>query len=349
MTKRDDTPTPENALRNTPARMSARAGAPSGRTARIPQPQAKNGREAVQRRLVDGPAHPAARRPTQRRQAPADASAGTGLRRAAVVGALALALMFAIGVAAALQQCSPTADAGGAAATSANASANPYNPAGFSTENGRITYSENGQAKSQLGVDVSEHQGSIDWKAVAADGIRFAFVRVGARGYTAGNIAADACFSQNVDGAAVAGLDVGVYFFSQATTPEEARAEADFILQQLAGRYIALPVVFDHETVENPNARANNLGSDTLTACTKAFCERMEEGGYGTAVYGNAGDLARLSLSDLSGRPLWLAEYRTPYPTAQLDFAFWQYTDAGSVAGIEGPVDLNLRFIDARR
>ncbi len=135
---------------------------------------------------------------------------------------------------------------------------------------------------------------------------------------------------------------MGAYFFSQAVTVEEAREEAEFVLRLLAGRYLALPVAYDHEPVADGAGRANNMDRETLTACARAFCERLEQGGYGTMIYGNSGDMARYDRADLGGRPVWFAEYDAAQPHAQFDFAIWQYTNGGSVAGIDTAVDLNL-------
>lgn len=206
----------------------------------------------------------------------------------------------------------------------------------------RLAYRVDGEVRSQLGVDVSDHQGAIDWNAVAADGVDFAFVRVGNRGYTEGALYADARYAENIDNATSAGLDVGAYFFSQATSVEEAREEADFVLQLLAGRYLAMPVAYDHEPVADAAGRANNVDRETLTACARAFCERLEQGGYDTMIYGNSGDMARYDRAELGERPVWFAEYDSAEPHAQFDFAIWQYTNGGTVAGIATAVDLNL-------
>ena len=86
----------------------------------------------------------------------------------------------------------------------------------------------------------------------------------------------------------------------------------------------------------------------TRTACARAFCERLEQGGYGTMIYGNSGDMARYDRADLGGRPVWFAEYDAAQPHAQFDFAIWQYTNGGSVAGIDTAVDLNLLLPPAK-
>ena len=208
-------------------------------------------------------------------------------------------------------------------------------------------YDDDGQLISQLGVDVSDHQGDIDWEAVAADGIEFAMVRLGNRGYTEGTVYADDCAAENLDGAAAAGLELGAYFFSQATTEEEAVEEAQLALEVLDGRELDLPVVFDHEPMSDEGGRAADLEGEQLAACALAFCEVLEDAGYETMIYGNAEDIERFGDADLGGRPLWLAEYDVDAPSADFSFAMWQYTASGSVEGIEGEVDLNLLLVDA--
>ena len=261
--------------------------------------------------------------------------------RRVLVGLFALALLaLAAGLLAG--RCAGTPHAAAPAAY-----VSPYDWTGLERNGDRLAYYEDGALRSDLGVDVSSHQGAIDWPAVAADGVDFAIVRAGNRGYTEGALYADERFAENVDGAKAAGLATGVYFFSQAVTPDEAREEADFVLELLAGRPLDLPVAFDHEPVSDNAGRANHLTGPELAACARAFCERIEQAGYETLVYGNKRDIARFGGDDLDGRPVWFAEYDVAVPTGQFDFVMWQYTSAGTVAGISTRVDLNIRFAAA--
>lgn len=266
------------------------------------------------------------------------------MKRLKTIAAAALTALTLAGALGFMAACGPSSDAG---FTAASIYVSPYDWSGLERSGDRFAYYEDGELRSQLGVDVSDHQGSVDWNAVAADGVDFAMVRVGNRGYTEGSLYADARYAENVDGATNAGLDVGAYFFSQAVNVDEAREEADFVLELLAGRYLALPVAYDHEPVTDAEGRANNVDRETLTACARAFCERLEEGGYSTMVYGNSGDMARYDRSNLDDRPVWFAEYDAVQPHAQFDFALWQYTNGGTVAGIATSVDMNLRMTDA--
>lgn len=215
---------------------------------------------------------------------------------------------------------------------------------GLVWQDGRAYFEENGQVVSETGIDVSEHQGWIDWNAVSNDNIDFAYIRLGNRGYTEGVIFQDQYYEYNIDGAKDAGLDVGVYFFSQAINEEEAREEAEFVLEKLDGRTLDLPIAWDHEVVADSSGRANNIDRETLTQCARAFFEVIEAAGYDTILYGNTHDLERIDLEALGNEPVWLAEYDVDKPTPKLDLTMWQYTNGATVSGVDGAVDLDIRF-----
>ncbi|MCL2883271.1 MAG: glycoside hydrolase family 25 protein [Coriobacteriia bacterium] len=207
------------------------------------------------------------------------------------------------------------------------------------------SYEVTGTSSVQVGVDVSEHQGAIDWPKVAQNGIEFAFIRVGARGYAGGNIISDTQYQANMQGAKAAGLKVGVYFFSQATSAAEAEEEADFVLAALNGQVLDLPVVYDFETVDDSQGRANNLSSVERSIDARAFAERIEAAGYRVMIYGNAKDLLMYDLDLRSKYQFWFAEYNVLSPSYYgFDFAFWQFTSSGVIAGINTLVDLNIDF-----
>lgn len=195
------------------------------------------------------------------------------------------------------------------------------------------------------GIDVSYYQKDIDWEQVRQSGIEFAIVRVGFRGYgKAGRLVEDEYYEKNIEGALEAGLDVGVYMFSQAITVEEAEEEARFLLERIAKYDITMPVVYDWEEVEAEDARTNNMDARTLTDCTLRFCQVVEEAGYEAMVYFNRNQGSKLLyLEELTQYPFWLAAYtdRMPYPYR---VEIWQYTDRGRVPGIQGGVDINVMF-----
>ncbi len=220
----------------------------------------------------------------------------------------------------------------------------PYNFDNLKNEQGRFSYYEDGNLVSQTAVDVSDLQGKIDWERVSEDGIDFAMIRLGRRGYTEGNIYLDNCYYENVSGVQSEGMPFGVYFFSQAITEDEAIEEANFVIKHLSGSGISYPVVFDHEPIESADGRANNLSKNELTHITKAFCQKIEDAGYTPMIYGNAFDMERLNLNDLKGIDVWYAEYESSQPTGQFDFAMWQYSSTANVSGINTQADLSILF-----
>lgn len=217
-----------------------------------------------------------------------------------------------------------------------------FEAAQFVESGGFIGYS--GPDRAKRGIDVSDHQGDIDWTAVAADGVEFAMLRVAYRGYTEGTITLDTKFAQNVQGARANGIEVGVYFFSQALTEEETREEAKVAIEAMKGLDITYPVVFDWEDIPHAEARTDMVDGATLTANAKAFCQTVEQAGYTAGVYFNqVFGYQKYDLLELKDYVFWLAEYKAA-PTFYYAFDFWQYTDDGTVGGIGTPVDVNLSF-----
>ena len=223
---------------------------------------------------------------------------------------------------------------------------NSYDAACFSLSDGRMRYDMPG-ADTRAGIDVSVYQGDIDWEAVKADGIDFAIIRLGFRGYgSTGSMNLDANFIANIEGATAAGLDVGVYFFSQAITPEEAAEEAEFVLHYLDGRELAYPVVFDWEVIGKTTARTYGLDTQTLCESANVFCSMIEDAGYEAMIYITSyAGYVKYDLSKVLEYDLWFAQY-ADVPTFYYDFAMWQYSSTGRVDGIEGDVDLNISFVD---
>ncbi|MGI5857547.1 MAG: glycoside hydrolase family 25 protein [Candidatus Merdivicinus sp.] len=224
-------------------------------------------------------------------------------------------------------------------------SKNSYDWSNLVRENGRLYYRPEDGPEALTGIDVSTHQGKIDWEKVAADGIDFAMIRLGLRGYgQSGVLKLDDRFEENLKGAAEAGLAVGVYFYSQAITVEEGIEEAELVLDTLSGRQLDFPVVFDQEEVFAADARTDDLDSVMATDIAIAFCDRVAEAGYQPMIYANTKwFIAQMDFSRLDKYGKWLAQYyRTPFFPYQ--FQMWQYTSTGTVDGIDGDVDLNLYF-----
>ena len=201
------------------------------------------------------------------------------------------------------------------------------------------------------GLDVSAHQKEIDWRRVAATGMDFAMIRAGYRGYTQGTIRKDEYFDYNMRNALANGLEVGVYFFSQALTPAEAEEEARLVLEWIQDYPVTYPVVFDWERQDKDDSRTQGAGGNTVTACALAFCKVISDAGYTPMTYGSPSKIYKdsLMLDRLQEYPaFWLAHYTID--TAPTSFRYrynmWQYTSSGRVDGIEGNVDLNICLTD---
>ncbi|MCD7819833.1 MAG: lysozyme, partial [Lachnospiraceae bacterium] len=156
------------------------------------------------------------------------------------------------------------------------------------TSDGRYVSYEDDVYTSRVGIDVSYHQGEIDWQKVKDDGITFAFIRIGYRGYgERGLLCEDTKALEYIEEASQAGIDVGVYFFSQAINEEEALEEAEFVINQLQGIELQLPVVYDPESILDDEARTDDVSGEQFTKNTVVFCERIREAGYEPMIYSN--------------------------------------------------------------
>lgn len=210
----------------------------------------------------------------------------------------------------------------------------------------RMKYYENGSQVSYVGVDVSKLQDYIDFVKVKRAGIDFVMIRVGARGYGTGQLIVDDYFNENIKRATDAGLDVGVYFYSQAITKEEAVEEANLVLENLGEYSISYPVAFDMELVPNDTARIDGLSRSERTDIAKTFLDTIEEAGLKTVIYGDKEWLIKeIDMSKLTAYDVWYAE-EADIPDYPYKFTMWQYSTRGSVDGIAGTVNLNISFID---
>ena len=221
--------------------------------------------------------------------------------------------------------------------------------ANFENENiiaseGFLEYKVDGQTQSVKGIDVSKFQGDIDWQKVADSGVKYAMIRLGLRGYETGKLVTDENFKANVEGATAAGIDVGVYFFTQAINPAEAREEAEYVLNEIDGYNITYPIAIDVEDLYNDKARSYNQSKESRTECAIAFMDAIKAAGYNPAIYGNLNTFTKLvEVNKLGEYDKWFALYDTqiyfPY-----EITVWQYSDKGRIDGIEGDVDLNITF-----
>ena len=211
---------------------------------------------------------------------------------------------------------------------------------------GRMVYSD-ASVSLLHGIDVSVFQGDIDWNRVRSDGIDFAFIRVGGRGYGPNGVMfEDEKFYENCQNACNAGLDVGVYFFSQAITVEEAVEEAEFVLNAVKEFPITLPIVFDWETMDFSGARTEGIRGEQVTRFASAFCDTVLNAGYEPMVYMNREfGYFIYDLEDVNRYNIWLAEY-SEIPTFYYNYKVWQYDKNGIVDGIDGIVDMNVALPD---
>ena len=188
------------------------------------------------------------------------------------------------------------------------------------------------------GIDVSVHNGDIDWQKVKADGIEFAILRAGY-----GKLASqkDQKFEQNYKNAKAVNFPVGAYWYSYAMNENEARQEADVFLSVIKGKQFEFPVYFDLE-----EKKQFDLGKEKVSAIMRAFLERVEAAGYFVGLYGSASSLVTHTADDIkSWYTIWLAHWvdQTNYSGA---YGIWQHSEKGKVAGINGNVDLDIGYKD---
>lgn len=204
---------------------------------------------------------------------------------------------------------------------------------GFANGNGR------------LGIDVSKWNKTIDWEKVKEDGIEFAIIRCGYRGASSGALVLDPMYEANIRGAIEAGIPVGIYFFTQATSEIEAIEEASMVIRLIEDYDVDYPVFLDSESAGG-NGRADKLDIEERTAYHKAFLETIASAGYEAGIYASKNWLNnRLDMTQISQYKVWMAEY-ADVPTYDQYYDMWQYTSKGSVDGIETKVDLNLSYMN---
>lgn len=210
----------------------------------------------------------------------------------------------------------------------------------------RMKYYSEGKQVSYIGADISKLQDYVDFSLVKQAGLDFVMVRVGARGYSSGQLVMDDYFNENVERALEAGLQVGVYFFSQAVTPEEAEEEADLVLESIRDYRITYPVAFYMDEIAGDTARTDRLTREEKTEIAKTFLSKVQEAGYLPMLCGDKEWLIKqVDLSKLSEYEIWLSQL-TAVPDYPYKFSMWQYSVTGSVDGIAGYTNLNISFVD---
>lgn len=220
---------------------------------------------------------------------------------------------------------------------------------GMQTIDGKLYFFDQYGVKAErLGIDVSFYNKFITWPAVAAQGIDFAILRAGGRGWETGLIYDDRWFQRNLAEARNAGIDLGVYFFSTATNPAEAEQEALYVLDCLGGTELELPIFIDVEySGDYPHGRADRLSNTQRELIINAFCRTVMDYGYEAGVYSGQNYFKfNLDMRSLTKYTVWLASYtkNARLPDYPGHYDLWQFTDSGHVNGISGIVDMNMMF-----
>ncbi len=220
-----------------------------------------------------------------------------------------------------------------------------YDLSCFKSDGNITTYEGDERYSYRLGIDVSHHDGNIDWEAVKDAGIEFAILRIAYRGYgLEGILNEDKKFREYIDGAHASGLDVGCYVFSQAINTQEAEEEAQLAIDILKDYELELPVVYDPESILDANARTDYVSGEQFTENAIAFCEKVKAAGYDTMIYSNMmWEAFQFDMKKLEKYPFWYADYE-PLPQTPYDFLYWQYSNTGRIPGVEGTVDLDIQL-----
>ena len=225
---------------------------------------------------------------------------------------------------------------------------NTYDFTRLEEKNGLKKYVDGGKTLSYLGADLSKYNGDVNFASMKAAGVDYAMIRVGSRGYNTGKITLDEKFNEYIKAASEAGLQIGVYFASQAISQEEASQEADFVLQNLAPYQasITYPVAFDMEFAANDEARIDGLRAADRTAIATTFLDKIKNAGYIPMVYGNKEWLIKeVDMTGLQQYDVWLSQEEEA-PDYPYQFAMWQYTTDGVLNGVPGDVGLDISFVN---
>ena len=224
---------------------------------------------------------------------------------------------------------------------------NTYDFTNLEEKAGLRRYMENGKKISYVGVDLSKQNGDVNFNSMKAAGVDYAMIRLGGRGYSTGQISLDENFKKNIEGAAAAGLDIGVYFYSQAISQEEAIQEVNFVIQNLEPyrANVKYPIAFDMEFVANDTARIDSLTKDEKTNIATSFLESVKAAGYVPMIYGDKEWLIKeIDLARLQSYDVWLVQEQE-LPDYPYQFTMWQYSTEGVVNGVSGDANLNISFV----
>ena len=223
---------------------------------------------------------------------------------------------------------------------------NKYVKSRFVYKNPIMSYYINGKEASWFGVDISCKQGVVDFKKLKKAGCDYVMIKVGGRGYSRGEIVLDEKLKDYMTGAKNAGLDIGVYFFSQAITEDEIKEEVQTLLEAIKDYPVNYPVVFDMEEIEGDMARVDSLDIDRRTSLAKQFLDDVKKAGYIPMLYGNKEWLVtKIDLEALSDYDIWLSQ-EADTPDYPYEFMMWQYDKEGTISGISEKTGMNISFVD---
>lgn len=208
-------------------------------------------------------------------------------------------------------------------------------------------YTENGKKISYIGADISKHDGDVNFNSMKAAGVDYVIIRLGARGYATGQLTLDEYFVENIEAAIEADLDIGIYFYSQAISQEEANQEANFVIQNLEPyrANIKYPVAFAMEKISNDQARTDTLTREDKTIIANTFLGGVQAAGYVPMLYGNKEYLIKgVDMTQLQSYDVWLSQEQD-IPDYPYQYTMWQYTTTGVLNGIKGDANLNICFV----
>lgn len=223
---------------------------------------------------------------------------------------------------------------------------NQYDFSKLTYQNPLMNYYEDGKLVSKCGVDISANQGDVDFRKLKSAGCDFVMIKVGARGYSSGNIVMDEYCVDNLKAAKNAGMNIGVYFCSQAVTKAEAKEEADELLDVIAGYNVKYPVVFAMENVDDDVARIEALDTAGRTQVAKTFMDRVGDAGYTPMIYGDLEWLLTMvDMEELQDYDVWYAQ-DSDKPDYPYRFGMWQYDSDATIKGITGNATMIISFKD---
>lgn len=209
-----------------------------------------------------------------------------------------------------------------------------------------MKYYENSERISYAGVEIGKEQGFVDFNDIRKAGVSFVMIRLGYRGYESGKLVLDDYFINNMKGAKDAGLQIGVYFYSQAKTIEEAEEEAEFVIEYLKDYEVSYPIVFQMGEMEDEKSRTDDLTKSERTKIITTFLNKIKEKGYIPMIYANKQWLLKMcELQLLIDFDIWL-DQEGDVPDYPYKFSIWKYSGKENIKGISGNAKMLISFLD---